>query len=60
LKQAYTFVLVRKARSKGGDKYLADVGEDRPATFYLPQSISRPDGNNPVETIEITFETKDE
>ena len=39
------FTLKRVARSRGGDRYEAFIeGEDRPMVIYVPQYISRPEG----------------
>ncbi len=53
-----TLKLVRPAKSKGGDRYEAEVeGEDKPFVVYFPQSISRfTSTGNPLE--EIIMEIK--
>ena len=48
--------LTRPAKSKGGDRYETTIeGEAKPMSIYLPQSITRPDGE-PVESIEMTLD----
>lgn len=52
--------LKRPARSKGGDRYEAQlIGEDNPLIIYFPQKISRP-GGIPAKYITIDLEVSDE
>ena len=60
------FKLTRPARSKGGDRYEADLkGEDKPIVFYFPQKISRASKDGlgyldvPANTIAVTVEVID-
>ncbi len=48
-----TFTLETKAKKNGGDKYKCDTDE----TFivYIPQNISRPNGNI-LQTLTITIQ----
>ena len=49
------FKLTRPARSKGGDRYEAELkDENRPWVIYIPQIISRYEGKI-IEEFEITF-----
>jgi hypothetical protein len=49
----FTFTLVQKAKSLGGDKYMCDSNKD--FIIYVPQSESRTD-KVPSETLKITIE----
>ena len=50
------FKLEREAKKQGGDRYTGNVdGEERPMVVYIPQTISRPDGD-PIKTLAITFD----
>jgi hypothetical protein len=50
-----TLKLEKPARKSGGDKYEAEYSIS-PFSIYLPQAISRPKGNIPVETLKMTLE----
>ena len=49
----FTFNLIRPARSKGGDLYQSDLGNDVLWKVYFPQQLSRPKGS-PKKQIQIT------
>ena len=53
-----TVKLVKTAKKQGGDKYESDQG----FTTYIPQYVSRPNGNElpPVQFIKMTFEVADQ
>ena len=58
---ALIFKLVKPARSRGGDKYEADLRgtefsplKDRPFVIYFPQEISREKGS-PAPEMRVTF-----
>ena len=49
------FKLVRRAKSKGGDRYEAALkDESKPFVIYLPQSISRVNGM-PFDVVNVTI-----
>jgi len=49
-----TFVLSKKAKNKGGDKYVAE--NDETFNIYFPQSISRTDDDDePKQKITINI-----
>lgn len=50
----YTFKLTQKAKSKGGDKYECDEIEN--FNIYVPQEISRKNGEGPKKTLTISIE----
>jgi hypothetical protein len=41
MKQTHEFFLTQVAKSKGGDKYEADIGAEKPWVVYVPQKYSR-------------------
>ena len=45
--------LAKKAKKGGGDRYDSDDGAFTP---YVPQSVSRPNGGEPVKTMKFTIE----
>lgn len=47
-----TVYLKRKARKSGGDRYEAKDG----FVIYIPQYLSRPNGQEPLTAIKVTFE----
>lgn len=59
MKVTRTFKLERPARKSGGDRY-AQTGQGKSIAqvVYIDQDVSRPDGGRPVDTLEITVETK--
>ena len=54
-----TFELTRPAKRFGGDRYEADIGDNKPWVLYIPQSGSRSGkGEIIADAFEITFEPK--
>lgn len=50
------FHLTRPARKAGGDRYEAELeGEQKPMVIYLPQKISRQEGEVAKE-VDVTFD----
>lgn len=47
------FTLVQKAKRSGGDKYKSDTNES--FVIYVPQTISRKNGNEPAEKLEVNI-----
>ena len=47
-----TLELIRPARKAGGDRYENEEGY---MTIYIPQEISRPEGE-PIKKFKVTFE----
>jgi len=53
---SYKFDLKRPAKSNGGDRYdYSEKGKDDHMAFYIPQSISRKEGDI-AKTLTITIE----
>jgi hypothetical protein len=53
----YTFVIEKKAKTAGGDRYVCETKSD--FNIYFPQTISRKN-NIPVETLIVTVSTPTE
>lgn len=51
------FLLERRARKSGGDKYKAMLAIGEEMIIYIPQSISRPEGF-PIKSISVEFSTE--
>lgn len=49
----YSFILNKKAKSKGGDKYICSSNNDW--NIYFPQEISRNNEGEPKQIIKINF-----
>ncbi len=49
-----TLKLTRPAKKSGGDRYEGEL-EGSPITFYVPQSISRPDDKEPRKEVTLTL-----
>lgn len=47
--------LDKPAKKSGGDRYVNEAGDFTP---YVPQTISRPDGKNPVKTMTMVITTE--
>lgn len=52
MREQMTVELKRPARKSGGDRYESKGG----FVIYIPQDISRPEKDTPLQTIKITFE----
>ena len=52
------FNLTRAAKKSGGDRYEAEIGEDKPMVIYIPQKLGRKDGI-PASQIVITLDLVD-
>jgi len=46
--------LERPAKKDGGDRYKGKC-DGNEILFYVPQSVSRPDGANPVPKLNVTL-----
>ncbi len=51
------FTLAKRAKSAGGDKYIATDNPD--FNIYIPQEISRRTSKEPQQSIQITIESLD-
>ena len=55
MKETFIFALTRPAKSLGGDRYEAEIGEPKPWVLYVPQRWSRLD-SKPVAALKVTIE----
>jgi len=50
----FTLILTREARKGGGDRYEVDLPQEaKPWVVYVPQSITRPAGQPPLDAITL-------
>ena len=52
---SYIFKLSSAAKKSGGDKYSADLGDEKPTDIYIPQVISRNGSAKPLDEIKVTI-----
>ena len=52
---SYIFKLSSVAKRSGGDKYSADLGDEKPTDIYIPQVISRNGSSKPRDEIKVTI-----
>lgn len=52
---SYIFKLSSVAKKSGGDKYFADLGDEKPTDIYIPQVISRNGSSKPMDEIKVTI-----
>lgn len=53
-KVTFMMELERPAKKEGGDRYKGKC-DSTEVMFYVPQSVSRPDGGSPIERFEVTL-----